>query len=197
MGWIALVCVVVLIIWYLAGIGHRKRHTAGRIDALKVDAVLRKRCCNSHVFHDVTLKTDGWSSKIDHIVIGPSGILCVDSKNLNGKLWGKINEREWLHTNGEGMTHAISNLLMQNDTHLRHLAKVLGLKTEDIDAIVVNIGNAKLRGDIKPHWFSSHLGGRSIIATDLKWVSSWTRRKGRWDRSDIDNMVVRLKQVRI
>lgn len=45
------------------------------------------------VFHDVILGTS--NSNVDHLIIGPPGVFCVNAKNLSGSVW--VAERALLH----------------------------------------------------------------------------------------------------
>lgn len=50
------------------------------------------------VLPDLTLSIDGLSSQIDTIVVGPSGLFIVETKNLVGKIVGTLEDKQWTQT---------------------------------------------------------------------------------------------------
>ena len=49
-----------------------------------------------HVFNNVTLPMlDGGTTQIDHIIVSVYGIFVVETKNMNGWIYGKEKEPKW------------------------------------------------------------------------------------------------------
>lgn len=47
------------------------------------------------VISDLTIHADGKESQIDHVVVGPTGVFVIETKNLNGIIEGKEEDREF------------------------------------------------------------------------------------------------------
>jgi hypothetical protein len=50
------------------------------------------------VFHDLTVIFEGKPSQIDHVIVGPTGVFIVETKNIKGRISGLIDESQWTVT---------------------------------------------------------------------------------------------------
>lgn len=84
------------------------------------------------VMNDVLLPLYDNMTQIDHIVIGPFGVVCVETKNHSGKITGKVEDIYWKQRLGF-RTYTLYNPLIQNNTHVRainhflHKEKILNV----------------------------------------------------------------------
>ena len=68
--------------------------------------------------NDVLLPLYDDMTQIDHIVIGPFGVVCVETKNHSGKIIGRVEDIYWKQRLGF-RTYTLYNPLAQNNTHVR------------------------------------------------------------------------------
>lgn len=75
-------------------------------------------------------KGDGTTTEIDVILIHSTGIFVIESKNYSGWIFGSENGKTWTQTlqNGRGKARKehFYNPIMQNNTHIKSLKKVIG-----------------------------------------------------------------------
>ena len=76
------------------------------------------------VLNNIYLPMKEGLTQIDHIVIGPFGILVVESKLFSGEVYGNPSEEKWLHSKN-GKKRNFYNPIMQNQTHIRCIRALL------------------------------------------------------------------------
>jgi hypothetical protein len=59
----------------------------------KLGKILSRLPSGWHVFHDLPIGSRG--ANVDHLVIGPGGVITINTKNLTGKVW--VASRALLH----------------------------------------------------------------------------------------------------
>lgn len=76
-------------------------------------------------------KGDGTTTEIDVILIHLTGIFVIESKNYSGWIFGSEKAKTWTQTlrNGRGRAKKehFYNPIMQNNTHIKHLKKIVGM----------------------------------------------------------------------
>lgn len=81
------------------------------------------------VLPDLTISVDGLSSQIDTVVVGPSGIFIIETKNLVGKITGTLEDKQWTQTKTDryGNEHKSTfyNPVKQVNTHVFRLSQLL------------------------------------------------------------------------
>lgn len=175
----------------------KKKKEFGRQGEIIVDRKLRfwLGWGGARVYDDVTFMTaSGNSTQIDHVVICRKGIFCFETKNLNGVLKGNVADQNWTHINRKGKKNIIYNPIFQNNSHIKHLSKVLKVNVSDIDGFVTNVGDAKLKGDINP------LIGKAAIEKGTWFiVKLWLRSSSKFSKEDVKQYAnlldVRVKEV--
>ena len=96
------------------------------------------------VLNDVLLPTDRGTTQIDHVVVSVYGIFVIEVKNYQGKIYGRRDGEEWKkYINGKEYTFL--NPLLQNKTHTRAVAQVIGSGTAFIFPLTVFTGSAVLK----------------------------------------------------
>ncbi len=74
--------------------------------------------------NDITLKNNGMTSQIDHIVVSCYGIFVIETKNWKGSIYGSRWGNEiYQYLGGKKYTH--QNPIKQNNGHIKCLKEVL------------------------------------------------------------------------
>lgn len=82
-----------------------------------------------YVHSDLMVEFEGYTSQLDHVVVGPTGIFVIETKNINGKIEGDGNQKYWLqHKTGSGggkYENKFYSPIKQVGTHVFRLAGIL------------------------------------------------------------------------
>lgn len=75
-------------------------------------------------------KADGTTTEIDVMLIHSTGIFVIESKNYSGWIFGSEKSKTWTQTlrrgNGRIQKEHFYNPIMQNNTHVKWLKKIIG-----------------------------------------------------------------------
>ncbi|NCF50168.1 hypothetical protein GWP57_01055 [Gammaproteobacteria bacterium] len=94
-----------------------------RIGALRVRRTLNRR--SPEVLHDFILPgAYGGLTRIDHAILTPGGILCIQTKHYNGLIFGGKDEPQWTYVNGT-IRRRFLNPLIQNEGRTRAVRKLV------------------------------------------------------------------------
>ena len=97
------------------------------------DLDTNERMLNNYITHGTSSKT----SQIDHIVIKPSGVYIIETKNFEGKILGRRDDFEWLQVLAGGYTkNKFYNPVKQNISHINNIKKYIGENTPVYSMIV-------------------------------------------------------------
>jgi len=96
------------------------------------------------VFHNVTLPTEDGTTQIDHIVISPFGVFCIETKNMTGWIFGSERQATWTQQIYRSRTN-FQNPLRQNYKHTETLRTQLDLPKESVHSVVVFVGNSTFK----------------------------------------------------
>lgn len=119
------------------GIGHFVRihenrrdqfnTTAGREGEQLVSRLLESGLGSSYyVINDATVLFGRKSAQIDHLVVGPTGVFVLETKNWRGRLEGDEKEHKWHQTREPGSKAIpLNNPIKQNQRHLEILGSFL------------------------------------------------------------------------
>jgi|LSQX01.1.fsa_nt_gb ribosomal protein S27AE len=144
---------VVLVIGLVISLPSTKGNYGERKIARIIDKVATEE---SKIIHDVTIvDAEGKSSQIDHILISPSGIHVIETKNLSGRIYGNETQQEWTQVLQFGNTKKkIYNPIKQNKTHIYRLSNILNTKSHFYSYVVFVQGNIEFidaRGIYTPY----------------------------------------------
>lgn len=93
-------------------------------------------------------KSDDISTELDIVLITTKGIVVIESKNLNGNVYGKAYQKYWVITikesNGAISRYKIFNPCLQNESHIKWLQEYLNNDME-IHSLVVFSDTCKLK----------------------------------------------------
>lgn len=114
------------------------------------------------VMNDVLLPLYDDMTQIDHLVIGPFGVICVETKNHSGRITGKAEDINWKQRLGF-KTYTFHNPLAQNYTHIQairyflHKEKVLNVPIYNLVVFSSNNVSIELAEDNLPVIPASYL----------------------------------------
>jgi hypothetical protein len=99
---------------------------------------------------NVTLPSGDGTTQIDHIIVSKFGVFVVETKNMNGWIFGSEREATWTQK-FRGSSRQFQNPLRQNYKHAATLSQLLELPAEKIKSVVVFIGDAKIKTQVPPN----------------------------------------------
>jgi hypothetical protein len=80
-------------------------------------------------FQNVNVTFDGKTSELDLVVVGPTGVFVIESKNLNGSIYGHLQNPQWIQgkigRGGTPYSKSFYNPVKQVGTHVYRLANYL------------------------------------------------------------------------
>jgi hypothetical protein len=99
-------------------------------------------------FHDVIVPAPNGTTQIDHLLLSRFGIFVIETKNINGWIFGNEKSKQWTQSL-YGKKYKFQNPLHQNYRHTKALASYLNIDHDNIHSVVFFIGdNTKLKTDL-------------------------------------------------
>ena len=92
-------------------------------------------------------KGKGWSCQIDHLVISPYGLFCIETKNYLGTISGNYRDK-YLQRRVLGMRYQTYSPIYQNYRHLERLVErfpMIKYFSKDLHSIVCFMPGGKLK----------------------------------------------------
>lgn len=100
---------------------------------------------DTFVIHDLMFYDGVKSVQIDHVLVNPSGIHVIETKNYGGMIYGKEHDKEWTQVLSFGkVKHSFYNPIKQNQGHIQSLKQVLPMKVP-LYSYIVFTGRSTLR----------------------------------------------------
>ena len=124
---IACVLIAIVLCWVVGHAGHatpRGRWTmrAGRVGEARVHALLSRlfQQYRAGVLRDVTLvhPRTGMTAQIDHLLVVPSGIIVIETKQWGGTIVPGSQAQPWTQYCADGSVRIFHNPLEQNAWHV-------------------------------------------------------------------------------
>ena len=118
---------------------------------MKAGAVLSLPSSEYRRYHDVTLPTASGTTQIDHVFVSEFGVFVVETKNMNGWIYGTEKDRKWIQVFPGGQKYRFQNPLRQNYGHVKSIEDALagmGLAKGVVKSVVVFVGEAELKRDL-------------------------------------------------
>ncbi|MBN2824228.1 MAG: NERD domain-containing protein [Campylobacterales bacterium] len=112
-------------------------------------------------FHDVIVPIQNSTTQIDHILISSFGIFVIETKNINGWIFGSETSKYWTQSL-YGKKYTFQNPLHQNYRHTKALASYLDIHHDHFHSVVFFIGEtAKLKtqlpNNVMTHGLSAYI----------------------------------------
>jgi len=99
-------------------------------------------------FHDVIVPTYNGTTQIDHILLSRFGIFVIETKNINGWIFGNEKSKQWTQSM-YGKKFKFQNPLHQNYRHTKALESYLQTDHDNIHSVVFFIGeNTKIKTEL-------------------------------------------------
>lgn len=95
--------------------------------------------------NNVTIPTSNGTTQIDHVIVSRYGIFVVETKNMDGWIFGSENQAEWTQSLPGGRKFKFQNPLRQNFRHTKALSEFLGVDHDKLFSIVFFIGECHLK----------------------------------------------------
>ncbi|UOO93151.1 nuclease-related domain-containing protein [Vitreoscilla stercoraria] len=96
------------------------------------------------VLNNVTLPTDDGTTQIDHIVLSPFGLFVIETKNMQGWIFGESHQAQWTQK-FPTQSFSFQNPLRQNYKHTQTLIESLNLKPSTVHSIIAFHEKAKFK----------------------------------------------------
>ncbi|HHT9149388.1 MAG TPA: nuclease-related domain-containing protein [Candidatus Wujingus californicus] len=98
-----------------------------------------------HVFNNVTLPNlSGGTTQIDHIIVSVYGIFVVETKNLNGWIYGNEKDTKWTQV-FFSKKYPFQNPLRQNHKHIKTISEILKIPENKFHSVIMFIGDCELK----------------------------------------------------
>ncbi len=97
-----------------------------------------------HAIHDVIIPSPNGTTQIDHILVSKYGIFVIETKNIQGWIYGDPQNDKWTQ-NIYGNKSQFQNPLKQNYRHTKCLAEFLKIDNNLIRSVVFFIGDCEFK----------------------------------------------------
>jgi hypothetical protein len=101
-------------------------------------------------FHDLTLPTPDGSTQMDHVYVSPYGIFVVETKNMEGWIFGDERQSQWTQKIYKN-SFKFQNPLRQNFKHVKTLESALQVPADTIHSIVTFVGDSSFKTPMPPN----------------------------------------------
>jgi len=106
--------------------------------------------------HNVIVPASNGTTQIDHVLVSIYGIFVIETKNLDGWIFGSGEQETWTQSFFAKKSQ-FQNPLRQNYRHTRCLATFLGLDHDLMRSVVFFIGDCKLKTKMPDNVLTSGL----------------------------------------
>lgn len=103
-----------------------------------------------HRLHNVTLPTPDGTTQIDHIIVSRFGIFVLETKNMQGWIFGAEHQPQWTQKIYR-KSFRFQNPLRQNFKHVKAIETLLQLPPQTIHSVVIFIGGSTFKTDMPPN----------------------------------------------
>jgi len=94
--------------------------------------------------NNVTLQTSNGTTQIDHVVVSRYGIFVIETKNIEGWVYGDEKSSQWTIVR-PGRKYKMQNPLHQNYRHVRAIIEFLGIEESKIHSVVMFWGRSSFK----------------------------------------------------
>lgn len=92
-------------------------------------------CRQYHVFNNIIIQRESWSTQIDHIIVSKYGVFVVETKNRSGWIFGNQTDNQWTQVLFH-KKYYFQNPLRQNHVHTKNLARLIGIDQSKIYSLI-------------------------------------------------------------
>lgn len=94
--------------------------------------------------HNLTLHTPDGTTQVDHVYVSVYGVFVLETKNMNGWIFGSENEPQWTQKLFR-KSFRFQNPLRQNFKHVKAIEAVLQIPLSSIHSIVTFVGDTHFK----------------------------------------------------
>ena len=137
--------IILAVCLFVVGAIVKTRWFKGKLGEFGVN-MLGKVFLDPKVYHrvnNVTIPADDGqgTTQIDHIFVSPYGVFVIETKNINGWIFGGEHEPNWTQKLNKRHSQRFQNPLRQNYKHTKTLAELLELPPEKLISVIVFVGD--------------------------------------------------------
>ena len=131
-----------------------------------VGKLLKQRYRDWTHFNDLLLQSGQGTTQIDHILVSPAGVFVIETKDMNGWIFGSPGQHQWTQSFAAGRwsrrfgikskRYRFYNPLLQNEGHAKAIANLGIVESRWLRPIVVFVGNAEFKTADKFLPFDEH-----------------------------------------
>jgi len=124
----------------------KSRWFKGKLGEIQINNTLKDlmKKPGYELLKNITLKTPTGTTQIDHIVISRFGVFVIETKNLQGWIFGKENQKQWTQKIYRS-NYKFQNPLHQNYKHQKSLEELLGIDIAKTFSIVVFTNSSEFK----------------------------------------------------
>ena len=100
-----------------------------------------------HLIKNVTIPTSRGTSQIDHVIVSRYGIFVVETKNMDGWIFGDAKQSSWTQVIYKKKTK-FRNPIRQNYGHICALSELLDLPKKYFHSVICFMGDATFKTDM-------------------------------------------------
>lgn len=134
--------------------------------------IAKKLIMDSDVYTDinnVTIPTANGTTQIDHVIVSRYGIFVVETKNMDGWIFGDEKSPQWTQSLF-GKKFKFQNPLHQNYRHTKALLDFLGIDHDKIFSVVMFWGDCEFKTPMPPSvmasGYVSHIKSKTDVLFD-------------------------------
>lgn len=151
-GTVVTIAFIFCIIAILSSSSVETERRGNRAEQRVTDAVKSLGSQSYVIFENLIIPSGGNTShtEIDHVVVSPFGIFCIETKSHRGNIYGNSKSQYWKQYLG-GNEYPLYNPNRQNYKHIQALARLLGnnLKSPIHDYVVMpNVNKVMIDGRV-------------------------------------------------
>lgn len=108
-------------------------------------------------FHNIIIPSKNGTTQIDHLLLSPYGLFIVETKNMQGWIFGSEDQAKWTQT-FYNRKYTFQNPLRQTFRQKKVLAGFLNVDENLIHAVVYFIGDCTLKTPLPSNVIESNIG---------------------------------------
>ncbi|MFC4891753.1 NERD domain-containing protein [Pseudofrancisella aestuarii] len=113
-----------------------------KILTISVKNIVKEK--NGILLNNLLLPTEKDTTQVDHVLLLPSGIFVIETKNMKGWIFGDAKSRDWTQQIYKHKSK-FQNPLHQNYKHVKTIESILDLDDEYVHNIVAFVGSATFK----------------------------------------------------
>lgn len=136
-------------------------------------------------FHNVIFPTFNGTTQVDHILVSIYGIFVIETKNINGWIFGSDTAKQWTQSL-YGKKYKFQNPIHQNYRHTKAVAQFLDIDHNNIHSVIFFIGdNVTLKTELPGNVMTSGLS---------RYIKSFERRV--FSESEVTTLVCKVERLK-